>query len=364
MSVPVELEGVSVALGGQRILERIGLEVPAGSFVTLLGASGSGKTTTLNVVAGFVRQDEGTVRLGGEVVDRLPVHRRDIGFVFQSYALFPHLSVQDNVGYALRSRGVSRAERARRVEQALELVALPGTGRRAVGSLSGGQQQRVALARALVFEPRVLLLDEPLAALDRQLREAMQGELRRIQRETAITTIGVTHDQVEALTMSDRIAILRHGRIEQEGAPQELYRRPRSLFVARFLGEANLLPIEVDGTVPHLGLRLPGRGPATAMVRPEDLEIGGVPGDGAPAARVEQVHFQGPRFQVIGRHERDGSRLLMTRAATASMVAPEVGDRVSLACPAEAIHVIDEPLEGAAGASGPAAVEAPAVAAG
>jgi putative spermidine/putrescine transport system ATP-binding protein len=221
-------------------VDAVSLDVRAGELVTLLGPSGCGKTTTLRMVAGFVEPDAGEIRIGASDVTRLPPHKRDIGMVFQSYGLFPHMTVEDNVAYGLRMRRVPAAERRRRVEEALGLVQLPGLARRYPRQLSGGQQQRVALARAIVIRPSLLLLDEPLSNLDAKLREEMRWEVRRLQRQLDITTVFVTHDQEEALAISDRIVVMNAGRIEQVGAPSDIYRTPRTLFVARFIGESNL----------------------------------------------------------------------------------------------------------------------------
>jgi len=243
-----------VGLRLQRVLKlysdfrlELDFEVRPGELLTLLGPSGCGKTTTLRIVAGFISPDRGEILMGGRRIDGLPPHRRGIGIVFQDYALFPHLSVADNVAFGPHMQGWSRARSAARVEELLGLVSLGGYGRRKVTHLSGGEQQRVALARALAPNPKLLLLDEPLSALDAKLRQGLRGEIRRIQRELGLTTVYVTHDQEEALALADRIAVMRDGRIEQIDAPRDLYRRPRSLFVASFLGQANLVPARVAG---------------------------------------------------------------------------------------------------------------------
>ncbi len=234
---PLHFRDVAKSYGDVAALRPLSLEVKAGEFVTLLGPSGSGKTTLLNIAAGFVTPDQGVLRIGDVDVTHLPPRRRDIGMVFQNYALFPHMSVFDNVAYGLRVRGVGSTEIARRVERALTMVQLGGLSGRRIPQLSGGQQQRVALARAMVIEPAVLLMDEPLGALDRQLRKHVQLEIRRLHREFGSTTLYVTHDQEEALVMSDRIGIMRNGQIEQIDTPENLYRRPANAFVAEFLGE-------------------------------------------------------------------------------------------------------------------------------
>jgi putative spermidine/putrescine transport system ATP-binding protein len=241
----IRLRGLEKRYGGVAAVDGIDLDVLRGEFFTLLGPSGSGKTTTLRMIAGFERPDRGTIELGGTDVSDRPPFERDVNTVFQDYALFPHLSVADNVAYGLRVRKVPRAERLRRTDEALEMVRLPGLGGRRPAQLSGGQRQRVALARAIVNRPQVLLLDEPLGALDLKLRQEMQVELKRIQQDVGITFVYVTHDQEEALTMSDRLAVFNHGRIEQVGAPAEVYERPGSEFIAGFVGVSNLL--ERDG---------------------------------------------------------------------------------------------------------------------
>ncbi len=273
----VRVERLGKDFDGQTVLSDISLTFAEGEFFGLLGPSGSGKTTLLRLIAGFLFPDRGRILIGGDPVQRVPVERREVGMVFQNYALFPNMSVADNVGFGLRVRGVSRAEEARRVAEVLRLVQLGDLGTRRPHQLSGGQKQRVALARAIVTRPRVLLLDEPLSALDKSLRVEMQIELKRIQREVGITTIFVTHDQEEALTLSDRIGILRAGRLVQDGPPREVYFHPRDAFTAGFLGEANIL----EGRPETDGLRLPcgalvlwpdGSQPtAKVALRPESL---------------------------------------------------------------------------------------------
>jgi putative spermidine/putrescine transport system ATP-binding protein len=243
-AVDVRLDGVRKTYGDVIAVDRVDLEIEAGEFFTLLGPSGSGKTTTLRLIAGFERPDEGRVELSGvDVTGRAP-YERDVNTVFQDYALFPHMSVADNVGYGLRVKGVPRRARRERVEAALEMVRLPKLGGRRPIQLSGGQRQRIALARSLVNRPRVLLLDEPLGALDLKLRQEMQIELKRIQQDVGLTFVYVTHDQEEALTMSDRLAVFNDGRIEQIGAPAEVYERPATEFVAGFVGVSNVLERE------------------------------------------------------------------------------------------------------------------------
>jgi len=243
----IRLENVTKDYGlAKPAVDRVSLTIEAGEFMTLLGPSGSGKTTTLNLIAGFQIPSEGSIFIDCNEVSMLPAHKRNLGMLFQNYALFPHMTVAGNIGYPLRERRMPKAEVARRVGEALELVQLLGRDDAYPAQLSGGQQQRVALARAIVFEPRALLLDEPLSALDRRLRADLQLEIRRIHREVGATFIFVTHDQEEAMSLSDRIALFHDGRIEQVGSPETLYARPETLFAARFLGESNVFPLGDD----------------------------------------------------------------------------------------------------------------------
>jgi len=279
-----------------RAVDGVDLEIADGEFFAMLGPSGSGKTTVLRLIAGFELPSEGTVLLAGQDVTAKAPFQRDVNTVFQDYALFPHLSVLENVGYGLRVRGVPKAERRRRAEEMLESVRLPGLGARKPSQLSGGQRQRVALARALVNRPKVLLLDEPLGALDLKLREQMQVELKAIQREVGITFVFVTHDQEEALTMSDRVAVFHRGRIEQVGSPAEIYERPGSAFVAGFVGTSNLLhPAAARAVLGRDGLY---------SVRPEKIRVvdpeqaagqGEVAADGV----VREVAYAGATTRVV-----------------------------------------------------------------
>lgn len=268
-------------------VDSVSLDITKGEFLTLLGPSGSGKTTTLMMIAGFEEPTSGTIELDGKVLNHKPSYRRGFGMVFQSYALFPHMSVADNIAFPLKMRRVSKQQRREMVERALDLARLSGYGDRYPNQLSGGQQQRVALARALVFNPPVLLMDEPLGALDKNLREQMQLEIKRIQEQVGITTIYVTHDQEEALVMSDRIAVMSAGRLEQVDAPNNLYKRPATRFVAEFIGESNLIPLTVtrdnghwqgttvdDRIVRLTGSESVGTGDrAHVVVRPEEIQF-------------------------------------------------------------------------------------------
>lgn len=243
----VSLKNIVKRFGSVTAVHRMSLEIEKGSFVTLLGPSGCGKTTTLRMIAGLLDPSEGEIIIGGQQVNDLPIHKRNLGLVFQNYALFPHKTIAQNVAFGLKYRDVSKDESVKRVRDALDLVQLPDVGDRYPGQLSGGQQQRIALARAIVIEPSVLLLDEPLSALDANLREDMRIELKRIQHQTGITTVFVTHDQSEALAMSDRVIVMSKGRVEQIGAPEEVYNKPASEFIARFLGTSNILEAVCNG---------------------------------------------------------------------------------------------------------------------
>jgi putative spermidine/putrescine transport system ATP-binding protein len=325
-SASVRLEEVTKTLGRIQVLAGISLDIKAGEFVTLLGPSGSGKTSTLMAVAGFMTPDTGRILVGNRDVTHLPPGReRDMGIVFQNYALFPHMSVSKNVAYPLRVRGTPRREIDARVHRALELVQLGELVDRRPAQLSGGQQQRVALARALIFRPSVLLMDEPMGALDVRLKQELQWEIRRLQRAIGATVIYVTHDQQEALVLSDRVALLNNGRVEQYGPPEQLYRTPNSLFAARFLGESNLIHGQYDRTSPA-GLRVSRSGivlrldeakmriaPAgrnvAALLRPELLAVSATAPGGTHAPEngvtsidgiVEEAVFvgQGMRYLV------------------------------------------------------------------
>jgi ABC-type Fe3+/spermidine/putrescine transport system ATPase subunit len=268
----VSVQNITKTFGTLKALNDVTMDFPDGGFFALLGPSGSGKTTLLRTIAGFIFADSGSIRIGDEPVENVPVEKRDIGMMFQNYALFPNMTVADNVGFGLRVRKVGAAEEKRRIGEALDLVQLGQHGNRKPHQLSGGQRQRVALARAIVTNPRVLLLDEPLSALDKALRVDMQFELKRIQREIGITTIFVTHDQEEALTLSDKIGILRDGKMVQAGPPRDVYNNPADLFTATFLGEANILS-EVSGE--GADIKRPADMPrhGTLAVRPENITI-------------------------------------------------------------------------------------------
>ncbi len=283
-STPVHLDGLTRTFGSVRALDELDLEIAAGEMVVLLGPSGCGKTTALRALAGLEDVDSGRVLVDGRDVTELPTNKRDMGMVFQAYSLFPHLTALDNVAFGLRLRKVATAERRRRAGEVLELVGLSAMADRYASELSGGQQQRVALARALAIEPSVLLLDEPLSALDAKVRTQLREEIRRIQQEVGTTTLFVTHDQEEALAVADRVGIMRAGRIEQIGGPEDVYSRPATAFVADFIGLSNRLPGTVaDGRAHVLGAALPlvdaafetgtATGEVTVYVRPEDVAL-------------------------------------------------------------------------------------------
>jgi len=345
----VELQGCTREYGPVRAVDALDLAVLEGEFLSLLGPSGCGKTTTLNLIAGFVDPTAGRILIDGEDVTGRPAHLRGLGVVFQSYALFPHLTVFENVAFGLRERRVSGAEIDRKVAEALALVRLEGRERQRPAELSGGMQQRVALARALVYRPRVLLLDEPLAALDRKLREEMRDELRAIQRSVGITTVFVTHDQAEALGLSDRIAVMSHGRIEQLGAPREVYERPATRFVADFIGASTVLRGTARGadrvalggaaTVQvAVGRALRAGEELDLAIRPERLRLAAGPGDNVVEARIEGLVYQGAQTELTARLG-DGQRMLVFVVEPAPMPLA-VGQTVHFHLPADAFMLL------------------------
>src|SRR5215211_4584697 len=316
-SATIKLDNVTKTFDGRVLaVDGVTLDIAAGEFFSLLGPSGCGKTTSLRMIAGFELPDSGRVHVAGRDITDLPVHKRDMGMVFQSYALFPHRTVAENVAFGLRMREVPKPDIERRVKAALAQVALTGLEERKPGQLSGGQQQRVALARALVVEPSVLLCDEPLGALDRKLRQSMQFELKQLQRQLGVTLVFVTHDQEEALAMSDRIAVMNAGRIEQVGTPDEIYERPRTRFVAEFIGEINLIEGTISGgrfaAADGRGLPAPaaGDGPAALALRPEKLRIV-APGEGVIEGVVSDASFLGD--QVLYSVALAGGRRLLVK---------------------------------------------------
>ncbi len=327
--------------GGVVALDGVSLSIRDNEFFTLLGPSGCGKTTLLRLIAGFERLTSGAIALHGQDIADLPPDRRPVNTVFQHYALFPHMTVLDNVAFGLKMRGVGLAERRRRAGEMLEMVHLSGFAGRFPAQLSGGQQQRVALARALAPGPRVLLLDEPLSALDLKLRQAMRVELKTLQEETGITFIFVTHDQEEALTMSDRIAVMSAGRLQQVGAPREIYEEPVNRFVADFIGETNLVPVEVGAVAGGLApVALPGgavlqlaaapgsEGRHHVSIRPERLRLA-PSGAGQLSARVERIIYKGTDLQLVARMA-GGGELHVRIQNTARADLPPPGAEVGL----------------------------------
>jgi spermidine/putrescine transport system ATP-binding protein len=346
-SVPdVRLESVVKRFDDVVAVDGISLEIPRGSFFALLGPSGCGKTTTLRMIGGFEQPTSGRIYLGDTEVEHLPPYKRDVNTVFQSYALFPHLTIFENVAFGLRRKGVDKAELRRRVEEALDLVDLTGRERRKPTQLSGGQQQRVALARALVNRPRVLLLDEPLGALDLKLRKQMQLELKRIQHDVGITFVHVTHDQEEAMTMADAIAVMSGGRIDQLGTPTELYERPQTAFVAGFLGKSNLLEGTVeaggvrlrDGT--HVRVETSGRSGSVAIgVRPEKVRFG-VNGGNSLEGTVRETAYIGVASEVVVDTAAGGITVFHQNAEAGTSV-PAPGSSVTISWSPEATFVVD-----------------------
>lgn len=329
MTAAVEFSNVSRHFGTVRAVDDVTLTIAEGSFFAMLGPSGSGKTTCLRLISGFEKPTGGTIRIFGEDVSRVPPNRRNVNTVFQDYALFPHMNVADNVAYGLMVKGIGRAERHRRADEMLALVKLDGYGGRKPGQLSGGQRQRVALARALVNEPRVLLLDEPLGALDLKLREAMQDELKTLQQRLGITFVFVTHDQHEALSMADSLAVFNDGKIAQIGTPEDIYARPATRFVADFVGSSNVLPPEVT--------RLVGGPAAWSSLRPEALRL--MQAEGAPlSGPVTALRYLGAGTRV---------QVAITGGDIAVLVAsgqpvPALGDTVGLTFERTALHVMEQ----------------------
>ena len=357
----LEVEGLSKLYGSVAALDDVSLDIRAGEFLTLLGPSGSGKTTLLMAIAGFVEPSAGTLRLDGQPILHLPPERRNFGMVFQGYALFPHLSVAKNVAFPLEVRGRDRPSVEAEVKRALDLVQLGALADRLPRQLSGGQQQRVALARALVFNPHLLLLDEPLSALDRKLRVEVQLELKNLHRQVGRTFIYVTHDQDEALSMSDRIAIMRHGRIVQHGSPQELYDRPRTRFVADFLGRSNFLRARVDATSgDELALSCgPARLVQTAAqkrgavvvgdeillaLRPENIrvrEAGASDLANQVTARVRNWSYLGTEFHLVLDAGAIGD-FAVTVPASRNAAPPEIGGDITIGWDAGSATIVED----------------------
>lgn len=339
-STAISVRSASKRYGSVTVLDDVSLDVTEGEFVTLLGPSGSGKTTLLNIIAGFADADRGSVYFGNRDMTSVPPHRRGIGVVFQNYALFPNMSVAANVAFPLRARRISAQEIAERVDWSLSLVKLGGYGERRIDQLSGGQRQRVALARAIVFRPKLILMDEPLSALDKQLREHMQIEIRALHEHLGATTIYVTHDQREALTMSNRIAVLNQGRIVQLGEPEQIYNRPADAFVADFIGEAVLVPVDrIDAASVNLcGSRVkcaadvPPSGPLALVVRSEKLRLVDATSENAFPVTIRSRVFQG-ESQLVSVETVNGRPLIFrlpTHADTDARL-PAPGQKAHLA---------------------------------
>ena len=342
--VAVRLDGVTKRFGGTVALDNAWLQVRRGEFMTLLGPSGCGKTTMLNLVAGFLFPDNGEVFIDGALVTDVPTYEREIGIVFQNYALFPHMTIAGNVAYGLKARGVARREIAGRVAEILAMMKLTGMEDRKPQQLSGGQQQRVALARALVIRPKVLLLDEPFSALDKNLRSAMQVEVKEIQRKLGVTTIFVTHDQSEALSLSDRIAVVSEGKIRQVGTPQKIYRRPTDRFIASFIGEVSVLRARLErgdneGAVVRIGAvsitvpagPLAGQSPGSMVdlfVRPEQLRLAA--GDVAVEGNIASTVYQGDHVDIYIDAPGVASTRILMRLSSQDRV-PATGARIGLA---------------------------------
>jgi putative spermidine/putrescine transport system ATP-binding protein len=345
--IAVRFRGVVKKFGDVTALHAVSLQIARGEFMTLLGPSGCGKTTLLNLVAGFFSPNGGEVLIDDELMNEVPTYKREIGMMFQNYALFPHMTVAANVGYGLKMRGVAKAELSRCVSDVLALVKLTGLEDRKPRQLSGGQQQRVALARALVINPKVLLLDEPFSALDKNLRASMQVELREIQRKLGVTTIFVTHDQSEALSLSDRIAVMSEGRIRQVGTPAEIYGKPCERFVASFVGDANVLrcrleSIDASDAVVALGnarVKVPasalkGLSPSAAVdlfIRPEQLQVSDSGGPGASVGKIVTMVYQGGHVDLyLDSADCVSGRLLVRLPAHEAMLRWPMGTLVNI----------------------------------
>ncbi|MGN0554386.1 MAG: spermidine/putrescine ABC transporter ATP-binding protein [Candidatus Fimenecus sp.] len=340
-AVIIDLKNISVSFDGQPILKDLNLYIRDGEFITLLGPSGCGKTTTLRIIAGFLEPDSGEVIFEGKVINGVPAYKRQVNTIFQRYALFPHLNVYENIAFGLKQQKKSKQEIRRTVEEMLALVNLKGFEKRNINSLSGGQQQRVAIARALAVKPRVLLLDEPLGALDLKLRKDMQVELKNIQKRLGITFIYVTHDQEEALSMSDTIVVMNAGEIQQIGTPTDIYNEPKNAFVADFIGESNIVDgiMHSDFSVEFQGIKFQcvdkGFGkdePVDVVVRPEDVDIV-APEEGMLKGVVTSVTFKGVHYEIIV--DIDGFKWMVQTTEYSA-----VGDKIGISIKPDEIQVM------------------------
>ncbi|PAB57421.1 spermidine/putrescine ABC transporter ATP-binding protein [Anaeromicrobium sediminis] len=338
----IELKNVSKTYGDKEVLQNINLQIKPKEFITLLGPSGCGKTTTLRIIGGFEQATHGDVYFEGKRINNIPPYQRQINTVFQKYALFPHLSVYDNIAFGLKIKKLDKATIDEKVKEMLRLVNLKGFENRKIDSLSGGQQQRIAIARALVNEPNVLLLDEPLGALDLKLRKGMQIELKKIQQRVGITFIYVTHDQEEALTMSDRVIVMSEGEIQQIGTPEDIYNEPVNTFVADFIGEGNILDgimledfkVELeDKVLPCVDKGFDTNEPIYVLVRPEDIEIV-KPEDGALSGEVVSIIFKGVHYEIEVK-DKTGFKWMIH-----SIHMPPMGDHVGLKIGPDSIHIM------------------------
>ncbi|MBA3449016.1 MAG: ABC transporter ATP-binding protein [Pseudaminobacter sp.] len=340
----LSLNDITKKFGDFKAVDSVSLSVPHGKFVCLLGPSGCGKTTLLRMIAGLEEPTAGSIVLDGEDITQIPTHKRNLGMVFQSLALFPHLSVGDNISYALRIRGASRDAQNKRAEELLKLVHLPGFAGRPVAKLSGGQRQRVAMARALALSPKLFLLDEPMSALDAKLRESMQVELRQLQQRLGITTIVVTHDQREAMTMADLVVVMGEGKIRQAASPMEIYRQPADAFVAGFIGSTNLLDVATDsaGRASVLGQIIPdlalpaGMTRSSISIRPEDVQLA-KPGPGAIEGKVTFVRDLGGTIETF---VEAGGQTIIAVATPRERPNVAAGDHVGLILPPESCVVL------------------------
>jgi len=337
----IELKNITVSFDGEKILDDISLSISDKEFVTLLGPSGCGKTTTLRIIAGFLEQDQGDVFFDGKKINSLPANKRNVNTIFQRYALFPHLNVYDNIAFGLKVKRVPKDEIKQRVSEMLKLINLEGFEKRSISGLSGGQQQRVAIARAVINKPKVLLLDEPLAALDLKLRKDMQVELKNIQKQLGITFIFVTHDQEEALSMSDTVVVMNEGKIQHIGTPQDIYNEPVNAFVADFIGESNIIDgvmlddfkVKIEGvTLQCLDKGFKANEEVDVVIRPEDVDI--VPAEkGLITGEVTSVTFLGVHYEIIV--DVNGFKWMIQTTDES-----KVGDKVGLLIEPDAIHIM------------------------